>query len=63
MSRIHFGTLSRPFLSHQKIGSPGVEQAVHVRLPAEAYPIPFPEGRALTVAAIEILNHPISVLE
>ena len=27
MSRIQFGTLSRPRLSHQKTGSPGLEQA------------------------------------
>ena len=42
MSRIQFGTLSRPGLSQQKIGSPGLEQAPNSRLPAEAFPTPFP---------------------
>ena len=63
MSRIHFGTLSRPFLFPKKIGSPGVEQAVHVRLPAEANPTPFPKAALEISRPSKSLNHPIYVLE
>jgi hypothetical protein len=41
MSRILFGTLSRPAFPPQKIGSPGAEQASNSAFPPRSYPFPF----------------------
>ena len=62
MSCIQFGTLSRPGLSHQKIGSPGLEQARTLAFPPRPFlppslkPVRSPRGIRNTKVTIPILG-------